>query len=197
MEHSQLEALKTRLAELEREKSELRTRIKTISALPDGFPAEPPSEGPRLRAPAVPRQWLEMHPERVASLPRGAEVLTRAGVQVVTDAPPPPPDAASAEFAPPPDGVTLKQSVAPDYIHRSTFVRPSLPSAMPSPLPSSSNTNPFRTYLGTSAFNRPRPKDRRRRLNPSPSAGSSRAKAIFLILMVIILGYLAVRAFSG
>ena len=79
MEHSQLEALKARLAELEREKAALRTHIKTISELPEGFSVTSGRQGPRLRAPAVPEEWLEMHPERVANLPRGAEVLTRAG----------------------------------------------------------------------------------------------------------------------
>ncbi|MBP1590090.1 MAG: hypothetical protein ILO10_07850 [Kiritimatiellae bacterium] len=194
MEHSQLEALKARLAELEREKAALRTHIKTISELPEGFSVTSGRQGPRLRAPAVPEEWLEMHPERVANLPRGAEVLTRAGVQVVTDAPPPPPGA-SADFAPPPDGVTIKQSVAPDYIHRSSFVHPTMPSAMSTPLPSASR-NPVRTYLGASAFNRSRAKERRSRLNPVPASGSSRAKAIFLVVMVVLLGYLAIRAFT-
>lgn len=193
MTPQQLQSLKARLAEIEREKADLKTHIKTLSALPEGVRVPQDPAGPRLRAPDVPDQWIEMHPHRVASLPGGSEALNRAGVQL-TDETPPPGD--SAEFAPPPDGVSIKNSVAPDHIQRSGFLRPGLPSAMPDPIPAPSHDR-LRTYLGASAFNRPKPGDaHRKRLNPDPAAGSSRAKAIFLVGMVLLLGYLVYRAFT-
>lgn len=193
MTPQQLQTLKARLAEIEREKAELKTHIKTLSALPEGVRVPTAPAGPRLRTTSVPDQWLEMHQDRVASLPHGAETLARAGVQ--TAAEPPPPDK-SSEFAPPPDGVSIKNSVAPDHIQRSGFLRPGLPSAMHAPIAAPPHDG-LRTYLGASAFNRPKPGDaRRNRLNPNPSAGSSRAKAIFLVAMVLLLGYLVYQAFT-
>ena len=183
--------LKRRLKEIERERAALDGRIETLHKAPDASFAFPPAPRPaaRLRPPAVPGEWLDLHPDRIRSLPRGEETLRNAGLLVSDDDASLPPE--SPDFAPGPADVTVKHVSAP-VIRRSAPLTPPLHANDRGRVPRilvEPEHDRLRTYLGSNGFARGHLRSRSRE-------GSYRARAIFVVLLVLLLGFLVVRWFT-
>ena len=108
-----MSAWERRLKEIEREKAELRTQIRTVERWPDApQPGTPPSE-PRLRDAAIPVGYRGAHPALLRDNP---ELLEPGTADL-------PPGEIAVDFAPGPDGLATKRVVMP-RLQRTDLLRP-------------------------------------------------------------------------
>jgi len=177
--------LRKRLKEIDRERASLLRRIDTLSKLPDGVAPEAPP-APRIRPPAIPEEWRITRPEaaRRADAARAARV---AAVVVPRDVP-----EDSPEFAPAPRGVRFQPNARS---RRPSMLRADVPSAIGESAPPTQDAGDrLGTYLGAQpAYSRPR---RRGHVRSAGNEGSFRARAVFAVLMLLLLGFLAIRLFT-
>lgn len=167
--------IQKRLKELERERVALHRRIDTLAKLPDDFsPLPAPPAGPRVRPPAIPDEWRITRPDAARAADAARSLHVAAAVA----------PGASPEFAPAPAGVRVRPSSAPAAAPR---LRNATPAAVGEDAPPPDRLG---TYLGAQpGFRRPG------HVRTRPE-GSYRARAVFAVLMVLLLGFLAIRLFT-
>lgn len=173
--------LRRRLKEIDRERAALHRRIGTLSKLPEGVAPEPPPS-PRLRPAAIPDEWRITRPDaaRRADAERAAHV---AAVVVPRDA------SDSPEFAPAPRGVRFQPNAQSP--RRPSMLRADMPSAVGDSVPPPPSSDRLGTYLGAQPGYA-----RHGHLRSRGNEGSYRARAVFAVLMVLLLGFLAIRLFT-
>ncbi len=166
-----MSAWERRLKEIEREKAELRTQIRTVERWPDSpLPGIPPGE-PRLREAAIPVGYRGAHP---ALLRDNLEVLVHDTAEL-------PPGEVALDFEPGPDGLATKRVVMP-RLQRTDLLRPAMGAAPPAAgRLGEPRHDQLRNYYGVAGLKRVREARREH--------GSQRLRTLFMVGMVLVLSY--------
>ena len=157
------------MKEIEREKSELRTRLEDVRRWADTVPA-PMSLEPRLRDAAVPAGYrgdlAAWHRNDFAVLEREASEA--------------PDGETSLDFEPGPEGLDTKRVVMP-RLQRTDLLRPAIGGTATAARLMEPEHDRFRSYFGSAGLKRVR--------EARKDQGSQRARTVFLVLMVMTLGF--------